>query len=149
MNTNKSKVTIHKFVFSICWTNFYLYYGYFMIILLCINTLETKFSAQYILLSVPFIKIWWLKFTQNLHITVPSPNLAFLCRNLDYKPYSINFFKLTIFFSCYNRYYWSNLYKIWWGCVQLYPGCNWLFSYLSITVGYIFSSYFGIFVDKI
>ena len=30
--------------------------------------------------------------TQNfdLHITVPSPNLAFLCRNLDYKPYSIN-----------------------------------------------------------
>ena len=26
----------------------------------------------------------------DLHITVPSPNLAFLCRNLDYKPYSIN-----------------------------------------------------------
>ena len=25
----------------------------------------------------------------DLHITVPSPNLAFLCRNLDYKPYSI------------------------------------------------------------
>ena len=24
----------------------------------------------------------------NRHITVPSPN--FLCRNLDYKPYSIN-----------------------------------------------------------
>ena len=24
------------------------------------------------------------------HITVPSPNLAFLCRTLDYKPYSIN-----------------------------------------------------------
>ena len=32
-----------------------------------------------------------MKFTRNfdLHITVPSPNLAFLCRNLDYKPYSI------------------------------------------------------------
>ena len=31
-------------------------------------------------------------YTRNfdLHITVPSPNLAFLCRNLDYKPYSIN-----------------------------------------------------------
>ena len=26
----------------------------------------------------------------DLHITVPSPNLAFLCRNLAYKPYSIN-----------------------------------------------------------
>ena len=25
----------------------------------------------------------------DLHITVPSLNLAFLCRNLDYKPYSI------------------------------------------------------------
>ena len=23
----------------------------------------------------------------DLHITVPSPNLALLCRNLDYKPY--------------------------------------------------------------
>ena len=31
-------------------------------------------------------------YTRNfdLHITVPSPNLAFLCRNLDYKPYSVN-----------------------------------------------------------
>ena len=30
-------------------------------------------------------------YTRNfdLHITVPSPNLAFLSRNLDYKPYSI------------------------------------------------------------
>ena len=30
-------------------------------------------------------------YTRNfdLHIIVPSPNLAFLCRNLDYKPYSI------------------------------------------------------------
>ena len=26
----------------------------------------------------------------DLHITVPSPNLAFLYRNLDYNPYSIN-----------------------------------------------------------
>ena len=26
----------------------------------------------------------------DLHIIVPSPNLALLCRNLDYKPYSIN-----------------------------------------------------------
>ena len=30
-------------------------------------------------------------YTRNFdfHITVPSPNLAFLCRNLDYKSYSI------------------------------------------------------------
>ena len=33
---------------------------------------------------------------QNLHITVPSPNLAFLCRNLDYKPYSIKTGELHI-----------------------------------------------------
>ena len=26
----------------------------------------------------------------NCSVTIESPNLAFLCRNLDYKPYSIN-----------------------------------------------------------
>ena len=38
-------------------------------------------------------------YTRNFdrHITVPSPNLAFLCRNLDYKPYSINQFDQLIY----------------------------------------------------
>ena len=31
----------------------------------------------------------------DLHMIVPSPNLASLCRNLDYKPYSINFVNLN------------------------------------------------------
>ena len=37
------------------------------------------------------LKSYCVAFTPkfDLHITVPSPNLAFLCRNLDYKPYSI------------------------------------------------------------
>ena len=33
-----------------------------------------------------FAKIYRVDF-----ILFPSPNLAFLCRNLDYKPYSINY----------------------------------------------------------
>ena len=31
-----------------------------------------------------------------------SPNLAFLCRNLDYKPYSVNQSKISRIFGCFN-----------------------------------------------
>ena len=52
-------------------------------------------------------------YTRNfdLHITVPSPNLAFLCRNLDYKPYSIKFSSfadsLYLFPVIVNAVWWS------------------------------------------
>ena len=43
--------------------------------------------------------------TQNFdfHITVPSPNLAFLCRNLDCKPYSIiiyTYWTVVLSYNC-------------------------------------------------
>ena len=48
-------------------------------------------------------------YTRNfdLHITVRSPNLAFLCRNLDYKPYSINhcfYVTLAVLFLILKKY---------------------------------------------
>ena len=50
--------------------------------------LSSIYLVEYTLHQNLMIEIYTRNF--DLHITVPSPNLAFLCRNLDYKPYSIN-----------------------------------------------------------
>ena len=50
--------------------------------------LSSVYLVEYTLHQNLMIEIYTRNF--DLHITVPSPNLAFLCRNLDYKPYSIN-----------------------------------------------------------
>ena len=49
--------------------------------------LSSVYLAEYTLHQNLMIEIHTRNF--DLHITVPSPNLAFLCRNLDYKAYSI------------------------------------------------------------
>ena len=49
--------------------------------------LSSVYLVEYTLHQNLMIEIHTRNF--DLHITVPSPNLAFLCRNLDYKPYSI------------------------------------------------------------
>ena len=49
--------------------------------------LSLVYLVEYILYQNLMIEIYTRNF--DFHITVPSPNLAFLCRNLDYKPYSI------------------------------------------------------------
>ena len=49
--------------------------------------LSSVYLVEYTLHQNLMIEIHIRNF--DLHITVPSPNLAFLCRNLDYKPYSI------------------------------------------------------------
>ena len=49
--------------------------------------LSSVYLVEYTLHQYLMIEIYTRNF--DLHITVPSPNLAFLCRNLDYKPYSI------------------------------------------------------------
>ena len=53
-----------------------------------IFVLSSVYLVEYTLHQNLMIEIHTGNF--DLHITVPSPNLAFLCRNLDYKPYSIN-----------------------------------------------------------
>ena len=53
-----------------------------------IFVLSSVYLVEYTLHQNLMIEIHTRNF--DLHITVPSPNLAFLCRNLDYKPYSIN-----------------------------------------------------------
>ena len=50
--------------------------------------LSSVYLVEYTLHQNLVIEIHTRNF--DLHITVPSPNLAFFCRNLDYKPYSIN-----------------------------------------------------------
>ena len=50
--------------------------------------LSSVYLVEYTLHQNLTIEIYTRNF--DLHITVPSLNLAFLCRNLDYKPYSIN-----------------------------------------------------------
>ena len=55
---------------------------------LYIFVLSSVYLVEYTLHQNLMIEIYTRNF--DLHITVPSPNLAFLCRNLDYKPYSIN-----------------------------------------------------------
>ena len=49
--------------------------------------LSSVYLVEYTLHQNLIIEIHTRNF--DFHITVPSPNLAFLCRNLDYKPYSI------------------------------------------------------------
>ena len=52
--------------------------------------MSSVYLVEYTLHQNLMIEIYTRNF--DLHITVPSPNLAFLYRNLDYKakPYSIN-----------------------------------------------------------
>ena len=52
-----------------------------------IFVLSSVYLVEYTLHQNVMIEIYTRNFDR--HITVPSPNLAFLCRNLDYKPYSI------------------------------------------------------------
>ena len=52
-----------------------------------IFVLSSVYLVEYTLHQNLMIEIHTRNF--DVHITVPSPNLAFLCRNLDYKPYSI------------------------------------------------------------
>ena len=64
--------------------------------------LSSVYLVEYTLHQNLMIEIHTRNF--DLHITVPSPNLAFLCRNLDYKPYSIILYsqltsKIDIFWS--------------------------------------------------
>ena len=53
--------------------------------------LSSVYLVEYTLHQNVTIEIYTRNFAR--HITVPSPNLAFLCRNLDYNPYSINLYK--------------------------------------------------------
>ena len=50
--------------------------------------LSSIYLVEYTLHQNLVIEIYTRNF--YLKVIVPSPNLAFLCRNLDYKPYSIN-----------------------------------------------------------
>ena len=62
--------------------------GYLLMASIYIFVLSSVYLVEYTLHQNLMIEIYTRNF--DLHITVPSPNLAFLCRNLDYKPYSIN-----------------------------------------------------------
>ena len=66
--------------------------------------LSSVYLVEYTLHQNLMIEIYTRNF--DLHITVPSPNLAFLCRNLDYKPYSINqsiYHETLIYPFCYHE----------------------------------------------
>ena len=65
-----------------------LSWSYLLTTPIYIFVLSSEYLVEYTLHQNLMIEIYSLNF--DLHITVPSPNLAFLCRNLDYKSYSIN-----------------------------------------------------------
>ena len=64
------------------------FHSYLLTTSVYIFVLSSVYLVEYTLHQNLMIEIHTRNF--DLHITVPSPNLAFLCRNLDYKPYSIN-----------------------------------------------------------
>ena len=59
-----------------------------MTVSIYISVFSSVFLVEFILYQNLTIEIYTRYF--DLHITVSSSNLAFMCRNLHYKPYSIN-----------------------------------------------------------
>ena len=53
-----------------------------------IFVLSSVYLVEYTLHQNLMVEIYTRNF--DFHVTAPSPNLALLCINLDYKPYSMN-----------------------------------------------------------
>ena len=68
-------------------------------------TFAAIITKIWFVLTNKLLTVIWISFSiPSLYLLMSSPNLAFLCRNLDYKPYSINQKYLLIYYVYYTMY---------------------------------------------